>query len=391
MKKIIIVGAGFSGSILARKISEELNMKVTVVERRTHIGGNAYDEYDENGILIQKYGPHFINTNKYYVIEFLEKYTELFPHDTKLLSYIDGNYVRLPFNFRTLQQLVGAKKSESLLAKLRSEFYGRDRVPIFELLSSGDNDIKAYGELLFEKAYRTYTAKQWGIPPESIEKSVLERVPMAMSFDERYLNKDFQYLPVKGYTEIFRNMLDHPNIDLQLGTDALSHIRFDENEDLVLYDGEKVDCLIYTGAIDELFGLKYGRLPYRSLKIEYDYYDEYQVLPCEIISYPQAPGYTRKTEYKQFTPNRPDIKKTVVATEFPLEYDPDSEEANIPYYPVLTADSTQTYQKYIKEVEKYNNIFLCGRLAEFKYYNMDICIEHALQYYENIKEYLTND
>ena len=191
MGKIIVVGTGFSGSILARKIAEELNREVTVVEKRSHIGGNMYDEYDENGILIQKYGPHFLNTNKYFIIEFLEQYAELFPHDTKLLSFIDGNYVRLPFNFRTLQQLVGAKKSEALLAKMREKFAGRDRVPIFELVESDDDEVREYGNLLFEKAYRTYTAKQWGLDPEDIDRSVLDRVPMAMSFDERYLNKDF--------------------------------------------------------------------------------------------------------------------------------------------------------------------------------------------------------
>ena len=198
MGRIIVVGTGFSGSILARKIAEECDRKVEVIEKRPHIGGNMYDEYDEHGILVQQYGPHFLNTNKYWIIEYLSQYAELFPHDTHLLSFIDGEYVQLPFNFRTMQQLVGAKKSEPLLAKLREKFRGRDRVPIFELVDSDDEDIRAYGNLLFEKAYRTYTAKQWGLQPEEIDKSVLERVPMAMSFDARYLNKDFQYLPKKG-------------------------------------------------------------------------------------------------------------------------------------------------------------------------------------------------
>ena len=171
-----------------------------------------FDSYDEHGILIQRYGPHFVNTNKYFVIEFLEQYAELFPHDTKLLSYIDGNYVRLPFNFRTAQQLVGAKKSEGLLAKLREAFCGRDRVPILELVEHEDAEIRDYGTLLFEKAYRTYTSKMWGLQPEQIDKYVLDRVPMAMSFDERYLNKDFQYLPKAGFTKLFERMLDHPNI-----------------------------------------------------------------------------------------------------------------------------------------------------------------------------------
>ena len=389
MEKIIVVGTGFSGSILARKIAEECDRRVEVIEKRPHIGGNMYDEYDENGILIQRYGPHFITTNKYSIVEFLEQYDEMLPHDVRLLSFIDGNYVQLPFNFRTMQQLVGAKKSESLLKKLRERFNGRDRVPIFELVDSDDPEISEYGNLLFEKAYRTYTAKQWGLQPEEIDKSVLERVPMAMSFDARYINKDFQYLPKNGFTEIFRNMLNHPNIDVKLNTDALEHISFDEQNRVIKYDGEEVELLVFSGNIDELLGLKYGRLPYRSLNIKYTYENKKSILPEEIISYPQADGYTRSTEYKKITYGLDqDISVSMIATEYPLEYDPNDPEANIPYYPVLTDDSQKRYKMYLDEANKYGNIVLCGRLAEFKYYNMDVCIEHALQKFEEIKERL---
>lgn len=391
MKKITVVGAGFSGSIIARKIADELNYKVTVIERRSHIGGNAYDEYDEHGILIQKYGPHFLNTNKYFIIEFLEQYAELFPHNTKLLSFIDGKYVRLPFNFQTVQELVGAEKSEGLLNKLRSEFGGRDRVPVLELVNHKDKEISEYGNLLFEKAYKTYTAKMWGIGVDKIDKYVLERVPMAMSYDERYLNKDFQYLPKKGFTEIFKNMLAHPNIELLLNENALDHITFDETNRSVLYDGIKTDALVFTGPVDELFGFKYGSLPYRSLDIKYRYSDTESLLPSEIVSYPQADGYTRETEYRKIMFDDKNAAGSVVATEYPLQYDKDADIGNIPYYPVVTEESGKIYSKYLEEVKKYHNIFLCGRLAEFKYYNMDICIEHALSYFENIKEYLLHD
>ena len=389
MKNIIVVGAGFSGSILARKMAEECGQRVRIIEKRNHIGGNAYDEYDENGILVQRYGPHYLNTNKYFIIEFLEKYAELYPHDAKLLSFIDGKYVRLPFNFRTMQQLVGAKKSERLLAVMRKSFNGRDRVPIFELIEHEDKEIREYGELLFEKAYKTYTAKQWGIDPDEIDRSVLERVPMAMSFDERYLNKDFQYLPKHGYTALFEKMLDHPNITVELETDALKHIMFDEDKKIITYDGQNVDMLVYTGAIDELFGLKYGRLPYRSLDIKYVYENKKSILPCEIISYPQADGYTRSTEYKKITYGiEQDIPISVVATEYPKQYDPDSEDANIPYYPIITKENMALYEQYLAEAKRYGNIVLCGRLAEYKYYNMDICIEHALEKFEEIKSRL---
>ena len=385
MKKVIVVGAGFSGAILARKIAEELGRDVLVVDRRGHIGGNAYDEYDSNGILIQKYGPHFFNTNKFWLVDYLSKYDELFRHDARLLTYIDGEYMQLPFNFRTAQQLIGDREAEPLLAALRKDFHGRDRVPVSELVNSSDPIVSKFGKYLFDKAFRTYTAKQWGLDPDKLDKSVMDRVPVAMNFDERYLNKDYQYLPKNGFHRVFENLLNYPGIEVRLGVEALDHISLDDGAHIVRYDGEDAELLIYTGAIDELFSCKYGSLPYRSLNITYEYFDEESVLPCEIVSFPQAPGYTRKTEYKKFTYGLSRIEKSVVATEYPLEYDPDSRDANIPYYPVLTAESMATYTKYEDEVKLYGNIVLCGRLAEFRYYNMDVCIEHAFEKFEEVK------
>ena len=388
MGKIIVVGTGFSGSILAREIAEKLNKEVLVLERRDHIAGNMYDEYDDYGILIQRYGPHFLNTNKYFIIDYLKKFAELVPHDTKLLSFIDGKYVQLPFNFKTLKQLVGDEYAEKLLAKMRKYFAGRDRVPIFELMECEDEDIRNYADLLFEKAYKTYVAKQWGLAPKDIDKSVIERTPMAMNYDERYLNKDFQYLPKQGFTDLFKELLTHKNIEVKLNTDALDYLELDDKTKTITFNGEHVDLLVFTGAIDELFSLKYGRLPYRSINITYDYHDKEKVLPSEIVSYPQADGYTRQTEYKQFTFSKCNKNKTVIATEYPLEYDPNSEIANTPYYPTLTKQSMEMYEKYKAESEKYGNIILCGRLAEFRYYNMDVCIEHALEKFEEVREYL---
>lgn len=385
MGKIVVVGSGFSGSILARKIAEELDRKVIIVEKRAHIGGNMYDEYDEHGILVQKYGPHFVFTNHYSVIEYLEQYAALFPYCAKLLSFIDGRYVRLPFNFETVQQLIGAKKAAGVLKKMREFFRGRNRVSISELVDCPDGDISDYGNFLFEKAYRTYTSKMWGLQPEDIDKSVLDRVPMAMNYDERYQNSDFQYLPAHGYTKLFENMLEHSNIELLLNTDAMEHL---ELSNQIRFNGESVDCLIYTGAIDELFQCKYGALPYRSLDIQYKYFCEDSVQPCEIISYPQAPGYTRSTEYRKIMYDDTGVRGTIVATEYPLAYDPAAAVGNTPYYPVLTEKSRAAYQRYKKEAAGYENLFLCGRLAEFKYYNMDMCILNALASFENVREYL---
>lgn len=389
MSKIVVVGSGFSGSVLARKIAEELDRKVTVIERRNHIAGNAYDEYDKYGILIQKYGPHFIYTDNYKIIKYLNQYSDLFRHDTKILSYIDNNYVRLPYNFLSLRQLIGEEKAEPLLAKMRHVYKGRDRVSIYELLESNDIDIREYADFLFEKAFRTYMAKMWGINPSDIDKSVLDRVPMAMSYDERYTNKDFQYLPINGFTSLFESLLDHKNINIELDVDALDGISLDTQSNRVKYKDEDVELLIFTGAADELFNLKYGRLPYRALDFKYEYFNQESVMPCGIVSYPQAEGYTRKTEYKEMMHTKPEIDVSVVVTEYPLPYNPKAEKGNEPYYPVLTEESQTMYKKYLDESKKYSNLILCGRLADFKYYNMDACIENAFQKFEIVKQRLS--
>lgn len=387
-RKLIVVGSGFSGAVLAWKMAEDLDHEVLVVEKRPHIGGNMYDAVDEHGIRIQKYGPHFLFTDHYRVIEFLEKFAVLFPFDPKLLSYIDGQYVCLPFNLKTVQQMIGPKKAEGLIRKLRKSFPALDRVPIYALVSHEDEEIRNFGNLLFEKAYRTYTAKMWGLQPEEIQKSVLERVPIAINYDERYQNKDFQYLPKEGFTKLFERLLDHPNIQVQLETDALVHLTLDEEKHSIQYDGENIECLIYTGAVDELFQYRYGALPYRSLEIQYEYFETDSLLPSEIVSYPQADGYTRKTEYRKIMYDSSGAKGTVIATEYPMGYDPKAKIGNIPYYPVLTQESNEKYQLYKSEASKYSELFLCGRLAEFEYYNMDACIEHALGFFEDIKSYL---
>ena len=387
MYDIIVVGAGFSGSIFARRLAEEKNQRVLLVEQRPHIAGNMYDELDAYGILVQRYGPHLFSTDKYWIVEFLEKYAELVVHETKILSFIDGKYVRLPFNFRTLQQLVTPAKAEPLLKKFRSEFEGKDRVSVFELIEHQDDDIRNYGNLLFEKAYRTYTAKMWGMAPDQIDRSVLNRAMMSLGYDERYQNKDFQYLPKYGFTKLFEQMLNHPNITVCLNCDALEHIQLDYEKRNVLFDGKLYKQIVYTGAIDELFQERFGNLPYRSLHIEYRYerHDNRFALPCQVISYPQAEGYTRDTEYKQnnYLDNM-DTPYKVKAREFPLPYRKQEERGNIPYYPVINQENLARFSRYADEAKKFSNLFLCGRLADYKYYNMDLIIENAFEKTEQL-------
>jgi UDP-galactopyranose mutase len=271
----------------------------------------------------------------------LEQFGNLFKHTVKLLSFIDGKYARLPFNFETVQQLIGAKKAENVIRKLREAYIGRDRVPVLELLNNTDTEIKDYATLLFEKAYKIYCAKQWNVPIDKIEKTVMDRVPMAMNYDERYMNKDFQYLPKDGFHKFFEKILDHKNIHTSLNVDALDYLNLNDKDKTVYYDGKQVDCLVFTGPIDELFRLKYGILSYRSLKFIYEYYEKDSILPAEIVSYPQADGYTRKTEYKKLMLEYLNIRGSIVATEYPIQYARESGKNtnNIPYYPVLTKET----------------------------------------------------
>lgn len=390
MKNVIIVGCGGSGAVIARKIAEELDIPVKIVERRPHIAGNMYDERDEHGFLIQKYGPHHFYTNDYKIFHFFEQYGDFFTHYYKSKNCIDGKYVTMPFNFLTVQEMLGREAAEVTINKMRKAFPGQERVPIIDVAEYPDEDISSFGNMLFEKAFRTYIAKMWDTPVEKIDRYVLERRSMAMSYDERVADFDFQGLPKEGFTKLFEKLLDHKNISVSLNVDALEHIEFKENH--VLYDGKYVDCLIFTGPIDELFNYKYGKLPYRSLDIRWDYYpDQESVLPMEGVSYPQALGYTRKIEYRKMMYDTTGLKGSVVSTEYPVPYDKDAKIGNEPYYPVVTEESTAIYQKYVEESKRYGNIFLCGRLAEFRYIDMHTCIEHALAYYENMKGYLTNN
>lgn len=392
MKKeinIYVVGTGFAGSILARKIAEELDLKVNVIEKRSNIGGNMYDYVDENGILIQKYGPHFLNTNKYWIIKYLEKYSNLIQYDCTLFTYIDDKYMQLPFNFRTLQQLVGFEKSEMLLDKMRKEFYGRDRVPMGDMLSNHDDLIRNFAKLLYDKAFKTYTAKMRGIPIEKIDTSVINRVQFCIGYDRRYLNKDFQFLPEYGFTKLISNMLSHKNINLILNQDAVEHLTFDNGR--VFYDGKRIDLLIYTGGIDDLFHFKFGRLPYRTIVFKYNYFNKDKVQPVEIISYPQAIGYTRSTEYKQFNFHCDNHNKTVVVTEYPDVYDPNVPERSVPCYPIITSENLNLYSKYLDESKKYKCLFLCGRLAQYKYFNMDLVIESSFDVFEKIKKFIKEE
>ena len=389
MGKVVVVGSGFSGAVLAREIAEKLNKKVLVIEKRPQIAGNMYDELDEHGIRIQKYGPHVLVTNAWKVISYLSRFSEMVKHVVKEISIIDGQYVRLPFNFESVQQMVGFERSEVVINKMRKLCPGRDRVPGQALCCCDDADVRDFANLLFEKSFRTYCAKQWGIDPEKLDSTIMGRSAFAMGYDERYMNKDFQFLPKHGFTAMFEKMLDHPNIEVRLNVDAMDGLWLDSGTHSISYAGEPVELLVYTGALDELFREKYGELPYRALDITYEWFDAEKKYPEKIISCPQAEGYTRMTEYKFFMEDWSHIHGTVIATEYPSAYVKGKSIA--PFYPVITEETKARYTKYLQEAADYPNLYLCGRLAEFRYYNMDDCILHAFDIFEQIQEKYTEE
>ncbi|GAA04683.1 UDP-galactopyranose mutase [Photobacterium leiognathi] len=382
---VVVVGSGFSGAIFARELAEKHNKKVLVVEKRPHIAGNMYDEYNEHGILVQRYGPHFFNTDKAWVLEFLKKYCELIPHAVTGRSEIDGKYVQLPYNFQTIQDLLPLNEAEELYRLMREEFSGEDRVSIFSLLESSNKKIRDFAELLYEKAFKPYTMKQWNLTTEQIDKSVLNRVKFALNFDSRYLNKDFQYLPKHGFTKLFESMLNHQNIKIICDCDALTHISI--IEDTAYYNGEYVESIVYTGPIDELFNREFGILPYRSLEFTYESVKTTShLLPSDFVSYPQTNTFTRKTEYRRFNYEVSGQEYTTIVAEHPLEYNPDGQVGNVPYYPTITSKNLDILKKYQEKAESIKNLLLVGRLAEYKYFNMDLIIENAFNKLENFNQ-----
>lgn len=369
----LVVGAGLCGGVIARELAER-GKKVTLWERRDHIGGNMYDYVDEHGFLVQKYGPHTFHTNEKKLYDYMCRFEQWQDYKLTCGAVWEGKYTPAPFNFTTIDTFYPAEKAELLKEKLKKAFSGRDTATVVEVLAHPDEDIRGYAEFLFRNDYAPYTAKQWGISPTEIDPSVLKRVPLRFSYDEGYFGDDYQVMPRHSFTHFFENLLHHPNITVQLGVDALERLRIRDGK--LMLDGE-VCCIpvVYTGALDELFDCEYGRLPYRSLRFEWRYTDESSVQEAPVVAYPQEPGFTRITEYKKLPPQ--EGRGSSYALEYPLTYDgTDSAE---PYYPVLTEESQKQYAQYRDAAEKIPNLILCGRLADFKYYNMDQALERALE------------
>ncbi len=372
----IVAGSGLSGSIFAR-IAAEKGHHVLILESRKHIAGNVYDERNEAGILIHKYGPHIFHTNNEEVYNFIQRFSEWIPFKLKCEVEMCGKSTPSPFNFKTIDQFYEPDKAEIIKRSLLDAYPNQVVVTIVELLNNNNTHIKEYAQMLFENDYSLYTAKQWGINPSEIDISVLKRVPVRLDYQSMYFTDKYECMPKCGYTEFVKEIISHPNIKIKTNVDALKHISLNENH-IHFNDIEAhSDChFVYTGPIDRLFGYMYGELPYRSLHFDYKTIDKESFQNAPVVAYPQVKDYTRITEYKKL-PLQDIQGKTTIAIEYPVQYKIRS--TNEPYYPIPTEYSTKVYQQYKSSANKFSNLVLCGRLAEYKYYNMDQAIASVLQ------------
>lgn len=374
----IIVGAGLAGSVIAERIANVLNKKVLVIEKRNHIGGNCYDYYDENGILVHKYGPHIFHTNSTNVWEYLSQFTEWNDYEHKVLGVVDGEKVPIPFNLNTIDELFSNDFADNLKHKLINEFGLGTKIPILKLKKAHDNDLKILADFIYNKIFLNYTKKQWGMKPEELDSSVMERVPVFISHDNRYFQDRYQGLPSYGYHKMFEKMLFNPNITLMLNTDFKNLFKIRNNE--IFFNGKKFNGkLIFTGKIDELLNYCYGELPYRSLDFKFNTLNLEYFQEVGTVNYPNDHDFTRITEFKYLTGQAHD--KTTIVREYPKIY---VKEMDIPYYPIPKKDYEETYKKYLKKAEKLSNLVLVGRLADYKYYNMDVVVNVTLTKFEEI-------
>lgn len=368
----LVIGCGLSGAVIARRLAEQ-GKQVVIWERRNHIGGNMYDYVDQHGFLVQKYGPHTFHTKQKHLFDYMCQYESWEDYKLTCGAVWDKTYTPTPFNFTTIDTFYPKDQAALLKEKLTVAFSGRNTATVVEVLEHPDPDIRGYAEYLFQNDYAPYTAKQWGVSPNEIDPSVLKRVPLRFSYDVGYFDDDYQVMPTHSFTHFFENLLNHPNIQVELGVEALEHLRTSGNQ--ILVDGEVADYpVVYTGALDELFDCRFGRLPYRSLRFEWKYQDIDSLQDAPVVAYPQEAGFTRITEYKKLpVQNKPG---TSYALEYPLPYQEGQDQE--PYYPVLTEESQLQYSKYQKLADQIPNLIYCGRLADFKYYNMDQALERSL-------------
>lgn len=383
MYDYLIVGCGLSGMIVARELAEA-GKKVHIVERRDHIGGNIYDYTDENGILVQKYGPHVFFTDNVEIENYIKRFIPVEYFYPECRTYIDGKAIPMPFNFKSIELIYDDSLfTEKLKQELIDEFGEGSIVSVVDVINSKNDDIHKYGMYMYEHEYRKYSAKQWGKPIEDIDPSVFMRVPVYISYKKPYLKAKYQYMPKGGFAELAKSILNHRNIEVELSVDALEDIVLDADKQTISYKNF-TGPIIYTGPLDALFGYKHGSLPYRALEFTWKVVNKKKAPETPLSAYPEGDKYIRITDYTQFPPQELS-DEAVIAIEYPVEYKKDELCGNEPYYPTLTNESKEMFEKYNNMAKKVRNLYWCGRLAEFKYYNMDAVIINAISLAEKLK------
>ncbi len=375
MYDAVVIGSGIAGAAAARVLAEEQGKQVLVLERRPHIGGNCYDREDEYGILIHQYGPHIFHTGDEEVYAWLSRFTDWYEFGHEVVARVGERLIPVPFNLNTLKMVYGEEKGERLAGKLANTFGAGARVPILKLREQTDPEIQAIADFVYENIFLKYTMKQWGQKPEEIDPAVTGRVPVVISYDNRYFGDKYQGMPKDGYTPMFEKILAHPGIEVRTGTDAREILELRKEEGKVYLEGREFDgAVIYTGAADELFGCRYGRLPYRSLRFDFEHYRIPDYQGHSVVNYTVSEEFTRITEFKHLTGQK--AEGTTIVKEYPFAYT--GAEGEIPYYAILNEENLALYQRYAALAEKFPDFYLLGRLAEYKYYNIDAMAARAL-------------
>jgi UDP-galactopyranose mutase len=360
----LIVGAGFAGSILAERLANEHDARVLLIDRRNHIGGNAYDELDEAGILYHKYGPHIFHTNSEQVVDYLSQFTEWRPYEHRVLAQVRGQLVPIPINRTTLNMLFNAGLETDDDA---AEFLASRAEPVEDIRTSEDVVVNAIGRELYELFFHGYTLKQWGVDPSQLDKQVTQRIPTRTNTDDRYFGDTFQAMPKDGYTAMFERMTANPRIEKMLGTDYRD-----------VRGRVDADHIIFTGPIDEYFDFRFGKLPYRSLRFDHRTLDQEQFQPTAVVNYPSPETpYTRISEYKHLTGQT--HPKTSITYEYPAA-------EGDPYYPIPRPENQELFKRYEALADATPGVTFVGRLATYRYYNMDQIVGQALATFRKIDE-----
>jgi len=356
----LIVGAGYAGSVIAERLARGLGKKVLIVDRRPHIAGNAYDHYDDAGILVHKYGPHIFHTSCKEVFDYLSRFTEWRQYQHKVLASVDGQLVPIPINLDTINQLYGL----NLTSFQMDEFLASRAEKREQIKTSEDVVVSKVGRELYEKFFRGYTRKQWGLDPSELDAQVTARVPTRTNRDDRYFTDAYQAMPKFGFTRMFGNMLDHPNIHILLNTDYRA-----------VRDAIPYKEMIYTGPVDEYFEYRYGKLPYRCLDFKHETHNVAKLQPVAVVNYPNDYAYTRVTEFKHLTGQ--EHSKTSIVYEYPMA-------EGDPYYPIPKPENAELYKKYQALADQTPGVHFVGRLATYRYYNMDQVVAQALTVFSHI-------